>query len=85
MGLSRGRAVQTKGTSGARVLVERAELVRGWGGGKHPGPEVSPKPRYKFHPQHLYCVWPEADPRAYLSHTLPIKWGEQEVYFIVIL
>lgn len=31
MGLSKGRAVQTKGTSGARVLVERAELVRGRG------------------------------------------------------
>ena len=59
----------------------RAELVWGWGGGKHPGPEVSPKFRYKL----LCCVWPEADPRAYLSHTLPIKWEEQEVHFIVML
>lgn len=31
MGLSGGRAIQTKGTSGARAPVERAEWVRGRG------------------------------------------------------
>lgn len=85
VGHSTEQALGAPETPGTHWVLLRAELVRGWGGGKHPGPEVSPKPRYKFHPQHLYCVWPEADPRAYLSHTLPIKWGEQEVYFMVML
>lgn len=85
LGHSTEQALGAPETPGTHWVLPRAELVLGCGGGKRPGPEVSPKPRYKFHPQHLYCVWPEVDPRAYLSHILPMKWEDQEVYFIVML
>lgn len=54
VGHSTEQALGAPETPGTHWVLLRAELVRGWVGGSTQDSEALPKPRYKFHPQHLW-------------------------------